>query len=219
MNHSTIILNKQNSFCISLESKPERWIRMQNRLQLFDLSVNKWNATTPDNLVDTFYHGMNPYQKACAQSHINIWRYMVLHHLEYVFILEDDACFDKQWLDKLKLFSNHIGDEPWDAIFLNASEPMECINTWDIILEQYLTGGYILSLRGAMRLLDRFKDCFYSSDWMTSRLQEFGACYSYFPWLIIQEGIESTIGSGVEIDHEKVVRCLNEIEYSLDNYV
>ena len=93
------------------------------------------------------------------------------------------------------------------------------LNIWDIILEQYLTGGYILSLRGAKRLIARFDGNYYSSDWMTSRLQEYGACYSYFPWLIIQEGVESTIGSGVEIDHQKVIRCLNEIEYSLDNYI
>jgi hypothetical protein len=46
-----------------------------------------------------------------------------------------------------------------------------------------------------------------------------GHSYSYFPWLIIQEGDESTIGSGVEADHAKVVRCLGEIGYELANYV
>ena len=55
---------------------------------------------------------------------------------------------------------------------------------------------------------------------MTTRLQTMGRSWSYFPWLIIQEGFESTIGSGVEADHAKVVRLLGDIGYSLEeNYV
>jgi glycosyltransferase involved in cell wall biosynthesis len=53
---------------------------------------------------------------------------------------------------------------------------------------------------------------------MTSRLQLRGHCYSHFPWLIIQEGDESTIGSGVAEDHAKVLRLLNEVQYPLTNY-
>ena len=34
----------------------------------------------------------------------------------------------------------------------------------------------------------------------------------WFRWL---EGKDSTIGSGVELDHEKVIRCLAEVSYSI----
>jgi hypothetical protein len=54
---------------------------------------------------------------------------------------------------------------------------------------------------------------------MTSRIQLHGHSYCYFPWLIIQEGVDSNIGSNVEADHAKVLRCLGEIGYSLDNYI
>ncbi len=54
---------------------------------------------------------------------------------------------------------------------------------------------------------------------MTSRDQIYGHSYCYFPWLIIQEGIDTTIGSKFDADREKVVRCLNEINYSIDNYI
>jgi hypothetical protein len=64
-----------------------------------------------------------------------------------------------------------------------------------------------------------FENNYASSDWMTSRLQMRWNSYSYFPWLIIQEGDESTIGSGVEADHAKVIRCLKEANYSLENYL
>ena len=54
---------------------------------------------------------------------------------------------------------------------------------------------------------------------MTSRLQLHGHSYSYFPWLIIQEGKDSDIGSNLEADREKVLHCLNKIQYSLDHYI
>jgi hypothetical protein len=82
-----------------------------------------------------------------------------------------------------------------------------------------LTGGYIISQKGARRILSLFDGYYGSSDWMTTRLQLEGHSYSYFPWLIIQEGDESTIGSGVDADHAKVLRCLSAVEYSLDNYL
>ena len=56
-------------------------------------------------------------------------------------------------------------------------------------------------------------NCYYTSDWMLVNLQKYGNSYSYYPWLIIQEGYESTIGSNVDADHQKVIRCLNEIGY------
>ncbi len=104
-------------------------------------------------------------------------------------------------------------------IFLNASEPITPKDTWVKAHEQYLTAGYVISLQSAEIILRDFGNCFYSSDWMTSRDQIYGHSYCYFPWLIIQEGIDSTIGSNLDQDREKVVRCLKEIDYSLDNYI
>jgi hypothetical protein len=53
---------------------------------------------------------------------------------------------------------------------------------------------------------------------MTTRLQLYGHSYCYFPWVIIQEGKDTNIGSNLEADHEKVLRCLGEIDYGLENY-
>lgn len=211
------VFNKENSFCISLKSKPERWLRMQSRFDYFNMEVTQWDASTAENITDHFFHCLNDGQKGCAQSHINIWRHMLEHNLEYALILEDDAQFDKDWLNKLKTFNK----ENWDIICLNASEPISILNSWECSQYnlQYLTAGYILSKGAAEKQLKDFGNCFFSSDWMTSRLQIYGNGYCYFPWLIIQEGLDSTIGSNLDADHEKVVRCLEEINYSLDNYI
>jgi GR25 family glycosyltransferase involved in LPS biosynthesis len=172
----------------------------------------------PDDIIDTFHPDLQKGQRGCSQSHILIWRHMVEHKLEYALILEDDACFDIHWKDKLNRFHLDSTQKNWHAIFLNASEPLHEIDKWSPALNQFLTGGYILSYTGATILLNTFQGCYHTSDWMTSRLQLLGNCYTYFPWLIIQEGTDSTIGSGVEADHEKVVRCLSAVHYSLDHY-
>jgi len=211
--------NEKNTFCISLETNLVRWEKMVERFKITQLNVTKWPASIANtaDIKDNFHDYLSPTQKACAQSHVNIWRHIQANpHIKYALILEDDACFDKNWKNKLHNF--YEPDYNWDLILLNCSEPIDVKNQWVKVTEQYLTGGYIISQKGVNNVLTMFHDNFASSDWMTSRLQLLGNSYSYFPWLIIQEGNESSIGSNFEADHEKVVRCLNEIGYSLDNY-
>ena len=208
--------DKSNAFCISLLSKPERWARMETRFAYFGLECSRWIATTPSEVTDTFYDYLNGGQRACGQSHVNVWRHIITNDLPYALVLEDDAMFDKDWMSKLP---DRVGDMEWDLFMLNASEPMTPQGHWITAKDQYLTGGYIISRVGAEYLLNSFAGCYASSDWMTSRLQCRGRSYSYFPWLVIQEGTESTIGSGYEADHAKVVRCLGEAQYDIGNYV
>jgi len=207
-----------NTFCISLD---KRWEKMKHRLTVMDISATRFPAArgNTEDIQDNFYDYLNGGQRGCAQSHINIWRHILKENLPYAMILEDDACFDKAWRQKLELAQEQIQDPEWDAIFLNVSEPMTPTHQWQRVQDQYLTGGYILSQKGVRKILALFEGYYGSSDWMTTRLQTMGHSYSYFPWLIIQEGDESTIGSGVEADHAKVVRCLGEIGYELANYV
>ena len=123
--------NKDNTFCISLESAPERWERMNRRFKYFNMEATRWTASTPNTLTDSFYHYLNPGQRACAQSHINIWRHIVKNNIHYSLIIEDDARFDKQWKEKLSEITHLIdADQEWEAIFLNVSEPMHPQNTW-----------------------------------------------------------------------------------------
>lgn len=210
---------KANTFCISLSTAVERRERMQQRFQYFGMDVTMWDASTPQTLTDVFHIIMRPNEKACAQSHINIWKHMINANIDYALILEDDACFDKAWKTKLEKFSETIQDDEWDVIMLNASESMKIHHIWMKDKEQYLTAGYVLSLRGAHRLVDAFQGCFCGSDWMLSRLQQREHSYCYFPWLIIQEGKDSTIREDCSPDHKKVVRLLKEAQYDLENYI
>lgn len=211
----------ENTFCISLDSRSDRWERMQKRFDFFDMEVQRWSASTGSNTTDVFANYLNGGQRGCSQSHLNIYRHMIKHNIKYALILEDDACFDLLWKCKLNEFSNMLSEEHFEnlnMVLLNASEPMENKQKWELQTEQYLTAGYIITQKGAKWILNYFRNCYYSADWMTTRLQLYdGNCYSYFPWLIIQEGRDSTIGDKCEADRRKVETCLEKINYVIDN--
>jgi glycosyl transferase family 25 len=213
-----IKLDKTNTFCISLNIMTQRKEKMKKRFEYFDMDVTFVDASTPENLTDRFDSKISLITQACAQSHINLWKYILNNNIDYALILEDDACFDKEWKKKLDSFILQKNDTDLLCLMLNASEPMQQVYNWEECKEQYLAAGYIITKKGCHHILNMFKNCFFTSDWMLSRMQNLGHCYCYYPWLIIQEGNESTIGSNVEADHAKVVRCLSTINYSLDNY-
>lgn len=209
--------DQTNTFCISLKTSIDRRERIQKRFEYFQLDVSMCDAATAEDLTDNFVDYLSPGQRGCAQSHMNLWRHMVNNKLPYAFIMEDDAMFHENWREKLDMMLELIktNNWNWDAVFLNSSEPVVPVEIWSLALEQYLTGGYIISYDGATRLVNMYADTLYAADWMTTRLQTYNKCYTFFPWLIIQEGLDTTIGSGVEADHAKVVRLLNQYNYNL----
>lgn len=216
--------NKENTFCISLkETNSQRWKKMCERFDFFNMDVSRYEAVyKEEDIIDNFPEWLSLPQKGCSQSHINLYRNILRNdNINYALILEDDAMFDINWKEKLEIFDIEMGE--WDAIFLNASEPIIPRNCWvGCISEQYLTAGYIISRRGVERILKLGEEggIFFASDWMTTRLQVMGECYSYFPWLIIQEGYDTSIGNHLEDDHLKVVNCLEDVGYTIyDNYV
>jgi hypothetical protein len=103
------------------------------------------------------------------------------------------------------------------SYLVNASEEALPIETWLPAKDQFLTGAYILSWQGAKWLVDTFSQELWTSDWMTLRLQLRGKSYTYFLWLIIQEGLDSSLRpkGWLDLDHEKVKRLLKSVNYDI----
>jgi GR25 family glycosyltransferase involved in LPS biosynthesis len=198
-----LVLSKENTFCVSLDS---RWPAMEERLARLQIACTRWKAHTPKDLAESFAPHMNEYQKACAQSHATLWREILRRDLDYAFILEDDILFANDWKEKLSLV-HEIDDPDWDLLLLNASEALEKEDAWLPCKEQWLTGAYIVSKKGARWMLANFREK-WEADWMTWQLQNQGHSYAYFPWPVIQEGKDSTIGSNFEENRSKVLRLL-----------
>lgn len=188
---------------------------MKSVFKKINLEVTRYSAITPDNVKDGI-HG-SPTQKACAQSHINIWRYIIEKNLPYALILEDDIVFDKNWLQKLQTFPY----ENFDLIMLNtnnfASQPHIWRNTES---NCFFTGGYIVSKNTIKTLL---KGPYCASDRMLLSYQKSVnniGCYSYFPYLIIQTYYDSDIqGSLLDQSKKQLLKELDSINYNLENYI
>ena len=104
-------LNRENTFCVSLDS---RWPAMQERLERLGIPCTRWKASLPDQTYERFAPHLNEFQRACAQSHVCLWREMRRTNLPYAFILEDDVLFHKDW--RAMLDSWEVDDPEWDQI-------------------------------------------------------------------------------------------------------
>ena len=196
-------LSKENTFCVALDA---RWPATQERLK--DIPCARWKACLPEEVKEDCAPHMNRFQKACAQSHVTLWREFLRSDLEYAFIMEDDILFAHDWREKLDAW-NEVEDPDWDLVLLNASEAMSPEETWLPCREQWLTGAYIVSRKGARWMLANFPQK-WEADWMTWCLQKEGHSYAYFPWPVIQEGKDTTIGSDVKANREKVRALLGD---------
>lgn len=209
------------AFCINLSSRKDRWERMQGRFKEHGLNVTRWNATTPDKVVGNYVSYLKPVQRACTYSHISLFLHILEMKYECAFILEDDAAFRHDWKEILnsKLATIYQDDPQWDAIFLNVSEEVEPFETWKPIQNHCLAGAYIIRREAIQYILNYYYNELFMIDWMTQILQARGHTYSYFPWLVIQEGSISDLQNGIpDADFAKVKRLLLWAKYPITNY-
>lgn len=215
------VFNKENTFCINLKHRKDRWERMKRRFHTLDMDVTRWDASTPETVYDKFDalvcgRKIRSCEMACSQSHINIWRHIIQQGLPYAFILEDDASFNIDWKRKLSEFDI---TKKWHMLILNTIGSSLPYFQWNRCTGKWQTGGYILSYMGAQILLELYNNKFTVADIMTRRLQENGYSYTYFPWLVIQEGTDSDTGNQVELYHSQMMDLLKSIDYPISNYI
>jgi len=210
--------NHTNAFIISLGKDTERMKSMDARMKHFNIKYTFWKGIYPNELVDQFVHNLSGGEKGCTQAHLNIYKHMIAHKIPYALILEDDACFDREWLQKLSKFDL---DYSWDIIQLNASEKEDKKHQWVKAKEQYMAAANIVSYKAAAWILKNFKDIYCCIDWMTTRLQLQNHSYTYFPWLAIQEYKIATVQANEKFEHDfnKMKGLLKEINYDLKNYL
>ncbi len=215
------VFNKDNCFIISIDKENNtRLEKMKKRMSNLNIEFTHKKACLPKDLNINIVNYLSPGERASTQSHVELWRKIVDNNLDYALILEDDACFRHDFLEKLNNFWVHVKDDDWHMILLNASEEEKVQEHFVQCREQFMVAGYILHNRGARWLLGTYGHEFQMSDWMTTRMQLFTRCYTYFPWLIIQEGADSTVQMGEKFmaDCAKVRRLLKEADYPIENY-
>ena len=131
-------------YCLNLERSVERREKITKEFEKEALEVEFFKACDGKAIGKSGVFG-------CAQSHINIWKDVVVKGYENVLIFEDDVWLEKDFKKYLEILEP---PEKWDVLYLGASLP---------ILEQKTEGhftkckvlgtfGYIINKNAALKV-------------------------------------------------------------------
>jgi GR25 family glycosyltransferase involved in LPS biosynthesis len=178
--------------------------------------------------------------KACSLSHYRLWCHMIDTNMEYCLILEDDVAFRQDFIQIVHNFPHRnisLGfphrntntttspsedDVKLDALFLNLYDSLDVREKWIKIDNNLLAGAYILTQKGAQWLIKKYSSQgLEPADHMTRSLQSEGHCWGYFPFLVIQDGFDTTLQSNEhrEEDNRKLNEILKDANFSKDHYI
>ena len=163
-------------YIINLLRRPERRERMSKTLKVLGIEATFWPATdgkslTSDQLINLGIRQLpnyrDPFQKrpmtygeiGCFMSHYTLWQHLVESNDSLIMVLEDDVRFT----DNFRVKYNHtLSQVDWSTIdFLYLGRKAQGEGEEEVISSNlvkpkysYWTIGYIISKRGARKLLD-----------------------------------------------------------------
>ncbi|KAJ1972525.1 hypothetical protein H4R35_004625 [Dimargaris xerosporica] len=163
-NHAPEREEVDHVYVINLKSRTDRKDLMSILMQYAGLDVEFFPGTTPDTLGFVPGEKQRPKsltkgQLACWRSHMNVYRDVMVQGYRHALILEDDVDLE---IDTKDLLAEMIPRLPkdWDLFYagfcgsVNNNDQVDELNP--PLLRFYNTGcthGYVVSLRGARRLL------------------------------------------------------------------
>lgn len=168
-------------YLINLKRRTERLNRMQKIFDLLGVDYSLLEATDGQKLDDLpadlkDYHILNGYldpitkrpmkngEVGCFLSHYRIWQDVAKNKYQKVIVFEDDLRFSYNGLTRVRetLQDLEASGKEWDLIYLGRKKQSDHEELWiplhrhlSSVEYSYWTLGYLLSLSGAEKLLDR----------------------------------------------------------------
>ncbi|NNG44515.1 glycosyltransferase family 25 protein [Pseudoalteromonas sp. NEC-BIFX-2020_002] len=162
-------------YIINMPSCKERWHTTASRLEHIGLKAQRFTATVGKTLTPKeralwycpkknkqhYHRDLTPGEIGCYVSHMRLWQKMVDENILTCVVLEDDLLIEEHLKSIIKV-TEELKD--WDLIKLSNNRAIPFIDTLslthNLVLGNYLkvpngTLGYILSLEGAKKLLNR----------------------------------------------------------------
>ena len=190
----------KNIFFITLYRDKHRVANVQNL-------INKYNINSVSNIIKAIdgkkiYNNkellsnyfnkrglkLKPGEIGCALSHVMLWKYMLKLNLEYIIVFEDDVQFDKNTLNKLNDFLNNVpSDYDICQIWHHYNFKKDRRNTTSLnkyIMNgypQWGTVGYIISNKGATKILNLIMPMYKAIDGLIKKLLYNNKIISYCP--------------------------------------
>ena len=174
-------LKDLNVICISLKKRPDRWARLSKEAEVAGLPVTRVDAVDASTFVAhqhpdiTLATAHNIYFKTrrsnyeidaagavgCSLSHFAAWKALIASDKAATLVFEDDATIPVTLVPRLEKV---LADAPpdWDIIQLqktrtatnDACKPIKG-SSWELCTSLMGTHAYIVSRRGAKRLLEK----------------------------------------------------------------
>ena len=218
-------------FIINLKQDSQKKMQMQIQLNKFRLKADFVEAVDGRNLGEEEKNRVYDHQKTirsigrgltdgeigCALSHQKIYKKIVEQKIPYVVIFEDDAILCKDFLKIVKLSVNKLDDfdilllgynafeedkqlplTNWGSVNLGSGYVAKRLTTWG-----YGTYGYIISLKGAKKILYEDKTD-RPADHYTGDIGEMDI-YALYPRCV---DVVCLKGTRLENEREKVVKTV-----------
>lgn len=156
-------------YIINLDRSPERWDKMKSQCQ--GLNCKRIIAIDGKNLDEKEYEDtikktkMKKNTIACFLSHLKCLKQFLKSDDEYVAILEDDVDIEKDFTKKINNLLNELNknNENFDIIFLGGTRVCGSKYSKSLLKIKQInkdcnagTFGYLLSKKGAQKMLDKF---------------------------------------------------------------
>lgn len=175
-----------NIFIINLDKDKDRFENATKQLSTLNLNSNRFpalNYCSIDKQLISKYCSLfcTKGMLGCASSHYEIWKMIVKNNLDYCVIFEDDIILDKNFLYHYNEYIKSVPNN-WDMILLGCVMKCNSTNKFDIYehlhsllffkkfgkntdvtnntirIKSFVgTHAYILSKKGAQKLLDSFR--------------------------------------------------------------
>ena len=181
-----MILN--NIWVINMDKSKERLEKITKNLNSLGLKFNRFSAVNGKELKETEINKVatplctnllcNPGIIGCAQSHKEIWKKLLKDNkTDYYLILEDDAILSKKSVEIIKKLETKIIEYSIDYINLYCNYTGCGFIKTEFQIDDYkfgkpifplCTAGYIITKKGAQKLLDDLEKTNYHIDFEIS---------------------------------------------------
>jgi collagen beta-1,O-galactosyltransferase len=189
-------------YCLNLDRRPDRMERMKKRFEYFGIEFKRFSAVNGKAMSDDEYAKYKLYKKklskaelACTLSHKKIYEDALEKGYEKILVLEDDARFVANFLDRIQ----EITKFDWDFVLLGSSQldqipevnngfyhPSE--RTWG-------TFAYAIQRKCFEKILKLMENngMYVADGYWWDYAKEHPNCFVYFPNICITEVHDSDI--------------------------
>jgi glycosyl transferase family 25 len=193
------IIGVDKIYCINLDSRPDRWERMQKRFVKYNLDVHRISAIQAGGDI------VGP-AEACSFSHLLALRDGKLHNYNRIIILEDDVRLLNNFVDEIvKTIENLKND--FDILMLDGcSLDFKLDRGIHKSIGDYLASGYCVNstcIDKLVNIMDNQTPNYHIENALVTIQREGENSYIPTPRLCIQEMLCSNIKSQDGVDDMK----------------